>query len=94
MSPTTPASLAGKPQGCADEAPDLAAIDRAIDHKPAPPGGVARDKSVRTETAQMVMVELMRRLSTVNGMDMRFVAADAVKTADALIAALEAKRHG
>jgi hypothetical protein len=93
MSPTTPASLAGKPQGGADESPDLAAIDRAIDHKPAPSGGVARDKSVRTETAQMVMVELMRRLSTVNGMDMRFVAADAVKTADALIAALEA-RHG
>jgi hypothetical protein len=93
MSSPLSSPLGGAEQDTTQKAPDLAAIDRAIDHKPAPSGGVARDKSVRTETAQMVMVELMRRLSTVNGMDMRFVAADAVKTADALIAALEA-RHG
>jgi hypothetical protein len=89
MSSPMPSPLAGAEQDTAQKAPDLAAIDRAIDHKPAPSGGVYRDASVRTELAMRLFIRDLRV-----GDECDRVAREAVVAADAFITALEAKHHG
>jgi hypothetical protein len=85
MSSPMASPLAGAEQDTAQKAPDLAAIDEAMSRRPAPDGGLARDKSVRTELAMRVLLSHGR---TDGIWDAHF----AVEMADALIAQLEARR--
>lgn len=67
-------------------APDLTAVDRALDAPPSD-GGRAADKSLRAEIAQQMFLRDLRI-----GDDTREVAAESVRAADALIRALEGRR--